>query len=209
MFDSYPKVSSAVLLEALSGAAVCTGTDTTLPIFRCVHLFIEESVFIAESTDRYCGVRAEFARDEVHTFDVKLDVDHVKRAITWLKGLPKHYTEPVTLRISDSNLQLMQFEQVISLPLSPTDFPKFVTAMPMTFPADFEDNFIRFNPDLLAKLAKLPNGSKKKDQFDRFVDIGFSNAHRAAVARWKTQDIEWTYIIMPMRGKSNYEWPTE
>lgn len=193
---SHPLVSPAVLLDALTGAAVSTSSDKNDGIFRAVRLHIEDTYLIAESTDRYCWTRATFGRDEVHSLDVMIDIAEVKRAIQWIKGLPKGYTDPVSLIVDGRGLSLQQSDEIVSLNAFTSEirFPKWSQIVPFEFPATFSNNFIRFNPELLAKLAKMP-----RDKRNGFVDIGFSTEHRAALARWKTDSIEWQYLVMPIR----------
>jgi DNA polymerase III sliding clamp (beta) subunit (PCNA family) len=204
---SHPLVRPAVLLEALTGAAVSTSSDKNDGIFRCVRLHIENKSLIAESTDRYCWTRATFGADEVHSLDVLLDIADVKRAIQWIKALSKAYgVQPVALIVDGNALALQQFDEIATFDIVTPEirFPKWDSIVPLEFPADFPANFVRFNPDLLAKLAKMPNNKR-----NAFVDIGFSTNHRAALARWKTDSIEWKYLVMPMRATAEttyYEW---
>lgn len=175
---------------------VAAGRDDTLPTLTGVHVsWSDGEPVVFAATDRY---RLAVATTEVNGSGDGTFLMCRKDAIELVKLLPKAkrglMVPEVTVTVTKEHVTFFMVHDGSTISREyrtlDGDYPKYRSLLDHE-PKPTQN--IAWNPAFMADVAKLPHERNLP------VKWTFAGETRPAMGRWTCQDIEWEYLLMPVR----------
>ncbi|GAB3830135.1 hypothetical protein [Kribbella italica] len=188
-------VPATHLRDALSAALLSAGKDVFLPILAAVQVEKCGGELIFRATDRYRLTRVTITLNSEDApspdWMVTLSAADVKQLVNALPKPKKGQAPaPVALTVEDGILHADTGQAELRLKPLDGDFPKVDGIIPTEInPVDE----IGFNPKYLADLGKMPGFDGNQSVKLRF------NGPKAMRAEWGSDDVQFVYLLMPVR----------